>query len=348
MPWWRSAPRIAIIAGILVAGVALVLVLTRPDGESKPGEVFLQAASAKGPDPFTDSTARKSSATASPTATPSASAGATAGTRTIDGSAPGLYGGTRNASSCDVGRQIDFLARDQTKSRAFADVLGIDQGRVPSYLRSLTPVQLRADTRVTNHGFKNGKATGYQAVLQAGTAVLVDSRGVPRVRCACGNPLTPPVALTAAPKQKGSAWPSYSKSDVVAVTPARQVVNVFVVLDVNTGTWFERPRGDTGSTDTPTTPPTGLSTRSPSPSGSTTAPTAPTSPTSPASPTAPTSPTGPATTTPPGSPTAPQSPTSPQSLGSPLPGTPGSPTAGTPQSPTGGSPQVTGGSASSA
>ena len=58
----------------------------------------------------------------------------------------------------------------------------------PGYLRGLTSVVLRADTQVTNHGFRDARVTGFQSVLQAGTAVLVDNRGVPRVRCACGSP----------------------------------------------------------------------------------------------------------------------------------------------------------------
>ena len=65
-------------------------------------------------------------------------------------------------------------------------------GSVPAFLRGLTPVVLRADTRVTNHGFRDGSATSFQSVLQAGTAVLVDDHGAPRVRCACGNPLKAP------------------------------------------------------------------------------------------------------------------------------------------------------------
>lgn len=89
------------------------------------------------------------------------------------------------------------------KNRAFASVQKIEPSAVPECLRSLTPVQLRMGTRVTNHGFRDGKVTAYQAVLQAGTAVLVDDRGVPRVRCACGNPLLPPVAQESTPKQTG-------------------------------------------------------------------------------------------------------------------------------------------------
>lgn len=125
---------------------------------------------------------------------------------------------------------------------------------MPAYLRSLTPVQLRMDTRVTNHGYRDGAATSYQAVLQSGTAVLVDDRGVPRVRCACGNPLTPPVALRTMPRQTGDSWPSYRPSNVVVVTPATTVINIFVVYDPERGDWFARHRGDTGEKDRKTDP----------------------------------------------------------------------------------------------
>ncbi len=129
------------------------------------------------------------------------------------------------------------------KNRAFASVQKIEPSAVPECLRSLTPVQLRTDTRVTNHGFRDGKAMAYQAVLQAGTAVLVDDRGVPRVRCACGNLLLPPVAQESTPKQTGKAWPGYRASDVVVVEPSSKPVDEFVMVDPENGDWFTRPAG---------------------------------------------------------------------------------------------------------
>ncbi|MFE3685685.1 MULTISPECIES: DUF6777 domain-containing protein [unclassified Streptomyces] len=254
-PWWKSAPRVAAIAAVVVAAVVLAVVLTRPGGSSEAGgEVFLQPAGKAGPDPFTPSTARLDSVAPSPSALPSASAAANV-TRGVDGAAPGLYGGTRNASSCDVQKQISALQKDPAKDKAFASVVGVQPSGVPGYLRGLTPVQLRFDTRVTNHGYRDAAPTSYQAVLQAGTAVLVDDRGVPRVRCACGNPLLPPVAEKGTPKRTGEAWPAYRSSDVVVVAPAARTVNKFVVYDRDSGGWFERHKGDTGAGDTRTKPP---------------------------------------------------------------------------------------------
>ncbi|MGW3115613.1 DUF6777 domain-containing protein [Streptomyces sp. NPDC001107] len=271
-PWWRSAPRVAVLTTVVVAAVVLAVVFSRSGGGSgKGGEVFLQAAGKTGPEPFTQSTATDSSAPPVPASPATASAPANA-VRAVGGGAPGLYGGTRNVSSCDVERQIKALEATPSKNTAFASVAGVAPSRVPAYLRALTPVQLRMDTRVTNHGYRDGDATSYQAVLQAGTAVLVDGHGVPRVRCACGNPLTPPVALQTTPRQTGDTWPSYHPSNVVVVTPAPQIINIFVIYDPDHGEWIARHRGDTGHHDHRTQPPV-----KPSPSVSVSTPTAPSS-----------------------------------------------------------------------
>ncbi|MET8329347.1 DUF6777 domain-containing protein [Streptomyces sp. NPDC005181] len=254
-PWWQSVPKVAAVAAVIVAAVVLAVVFTRPDGGSTArGEIFLQPAGSPGQDPFTDSTAR-SSAPATPATAPTPTRTGANVTQGVDGSTPGLYGGTRKVASCDVEKQIEALTAEPDKNNAFAGVLGIDPADVPAYLRGLTPVQLRLDTRVTNHGFRDGSATSYQAVLQAGTAVLVDDRGVPRVRCACGNPLLEPVPLKGSPEVKGEPWPGYRPSNVVVVEPAPRVVKKFVMYDPKSGDWFARDAGDTGGSDKKTKPP---------------------------------------------------------------------------------------------
>ncbi|MFF5499342.1 DUF6777 domain-containing protein [Streptomyces aquilus] len=326
-PWWRSVPRVAVLATAVVAAVVLALVFSRSDGggnggTAKGGEVFLQAASKTGPEPFTESTANDSSAPPVSASPASESAGTNA-VRGVDGGAPGLYGGTRNVSSCDVEAQIKALQAAPAKNDAFASVAGVQPSGVPAYLRALTPVQLRMDTRVTNHGYRDGAATSYQAVLQAGTAVLVDSHGVPRVRCACGNPLTPPVAQQTTPRQTGDRWASYRPSNVVVVAPSVTVINIFVIYDPDDDEWIARHRGDTGGKDQHTHPPV-----NPSPSVSVTTPTAPTSPTSP--PTSPSS-SAPCLSTATGTPTGPATGT-PTGSASPCPPTSASPSSPTPSS----------------
>ncbi|MEV0980098.1 DUF6777 domain-containing protein [Streptomyces sp. NPDC049915] len=275
-PWWKSAPRVAVLTAVVVAAVVVAVVLGSSGGGSGgsggSGEVFLQAAGKTGPDAFTPSTATDSSAPPVSAAPDTASAPVNA-VRGVDGSAPGLYGGTREVSSCDVERQIRYLTAAPEKNRAFAAVAGVRADQVPAYLRSLTPVQLRMDTRVTNHGYRDGAATTYQAVLQAGTAVLVDGHGSPSVRCACGNPLTPPVAQQGAVTRTGDSWPSYRSSDVVAVAPSTRVITVFVLYDPDHHTWIARHRGDDGGHDRKTHPPA-----SPTPSASVSTSVGPTHP----------------------------------------------------------------------
>ncbi|MFG1665637.1 DUF6777 domain-containing protein [Streptomyces sp. Y7] len=276
-PWWRSAPRVAALTAVAVAAVVLAVVLSRGDGgggsTGQSGEVFLQAADKRGPDPFTESTANDSSA---PPATPSPPTESAQSNelRGVDGGAPGLYGGTRDVAACDVEKQIGHLRAAPDKNRAFASVARVDSGDVPAYLRSLTPVQLRLDTRVTNHGYVDGAATSYQAVLQAGTAVLVDDRGEPRVRCACGNPLTRPVPQQGTLERTGDSWPSYRSSNVVVVTPARTIVDVFVIYDAAADEWIARHRGDDGDKDRKTHRPA-------KPTPSVSMPASPSSPTAP-------------------------------------------------------------------
>ncbi|WP_151475592.1 DUF6777 domain-containing protein [Streptomyces albicerus] len=240
----------ALSAALLVAGCGGDEDTASRTSGTVDGEVFLQPVAAQGPDPFTGSTATTTATPPPVTRTPQSppttgSAPATAeGARSVSGATPGLYGGTQRVGSCDVQRQIRFLTADQAKARAFAQAAGVSQPGIPDYLRGLTSVVLRADTRVTNHGFRDGRPTSYQSVLQAGTAVLVDNRGVPRVRCACGNPLKPPVAFEGTPGHNGSPWPGYRPAKVIVVTPAPQMIVNITIINIQNNTWIERRIGD--------------------------------------------------------------------------------------------------------
>ncbi|QCX80512.1 hypothetical protein C9F11_34645 [Streptomyces sp. YIM 121038] len=247
---------------------------TTKDTAESGRELFLQPVAAQGPDPFTASTARAAASpppvTRSPQPSPTGSASPTdQGLRSLAGGTPGLYGGTHRVGSCDVGRQIDFLTADRAKAAAFAEASGIARSGIPAYLRGLTPVVLRADTRITNHGYRDGHANSFQSVLQAGTAVLVDDRGLPRVRCACGNPLKPPVAFRQAPRHSGEPWSGYRPTQVIIVTPAPRPITHITIINIVNNTWIERRTGDEdGGDDRPVPPP------DPTPTG----PTDPTSP----------------------------------------------------------------------
>lgn len=225
--------------------------------DAKP--LYFQPVTAKGPDPFTPTTADDLS---DPTARPPGGAngpGARAArARTLPGDTPGLYAAAKGLPSCDVDRQIDLLTRDRATARAFARGAGIAPASVPAFLRGLTPVMLRADTRVTDQGRRPGASapTAYQAVLQAGTAVMVDGRGMPRVRCTCGNPLRPAVAVQGAVRRRGDPWPGYRPERVAVISRSARPVGGLTVVDVVGHSWIRRATGTDGTDDrAPGTPP---------------------------------------------------------------------------------------------
>ncbi|MFI9583822.1 DUF6777 domain-containing protein [Streptomyces sp. NPDC052236] len=275
-------------------------------------KVLLQPVDVQGPDPYTASTARNMTAPSPrPTrpGTPSSPPAGMAPLRTVSGSAPGLYGGTEAIGSCDVDRLVGLLGANRAKARAFTRAAGVAEADLPGFLHGLTPVVLRADTRVTSHGFRAGSATGFQSVLQAGTAVLVDQYGAPRVRCASGNPLKPPVAVQGKVVHKGKPWPGYRPERAVVIQPATAAVDSLLLVEVVNHTWVERKTGSDGERDVrPATPPAAgpddvlkdpRDTEPPAPNASRPAGPAnptpnPANPANPANPTAnPTGPTGP-------------------------------------------------------
>ncbi|OII67033.1 DUF6777 domain-containing protein, partial [Streptomyces sp. CC77] len=176
--------------------------------------------------------------------------------RTVDGATPGLYGGTQSLASCDVEQQVRFLTADTAKAEAFARAAGVSRTGLAQWLRGLTPVMLRADTHVAGHGYREGDAVPYQAVLQAGTAVLVDAYGAPRVRCTDGNPLRTPAEGRLPATQRGRAWDGYRPERVIAVHPTVRTLESLILVNVVNDTWLERKVGTGGEQDRkPAVPP---------------------------------------------------------------------------------------------
>jgi hypothetical protein len=201
----------------------------------------------------------------------------------LPGDRDGLYGGTDNNAEVDRDKMINFLGANPSQAGAFVDALNTDTtmywsgGRrlvvadIPMYLRELTPALLRLDTRITNHGFDGAHPTIVQSVLQAGTAVLLDAHGVPRIRGLSGSPLTAPNALNGEPKLVGTAWPGYHPGGLARVEPTTTAITNFVLVDVVTGQPFNRPAGTIGTigtNDTPHTEPIAV----PGPASATSAP----------------------------------------------------------------------------
>ena len=178
---------------------------------------------------------------------PQVSAPAVVNTAAVTGDTPGLYGGTRS-DTCNAEGIRTYLEANPAKAQAWATAMELPPAQVGPFLAALTPVTLRSDTAVTNHGFKDGGATPFQSVLQAGTAVLVDPQGLPRVRCYCGNPLGEPDQQTSA-HYTGAAWQGFSGDAVTVIAKAPSQVSEFVVVKPDTNEVLTRPRGTSGEKD---------------------------------------------------------------------------------------------------
>jgi hypothetical protein len=221
--------------------------------------VVAEPADSSGGDPFTPppTTGDGTSAPTSPAGGGSA-LGTDGGAPPVDvrvpGDTGGLYGGT-GAEACSSASMARFF--DDHADRQWRGPEPRASGPATSRRSSsrLTPVVLRTDTAVTNHGFRDGRANAYQAVLQAGTAVLVDEYGVPRVRCACGNPLDGPGARDQV-RYTGETWSELGRRSVTVIEAAPAVVEQFVVLVVQQDTTVVvgRPPGTDGDQDEPATP----------------------------------------------------------------------------------------------
>ncbi|MFI2301780.1 DUF6777 domain-containing protein [Actinacidiphila glaucinigra] len=258
--WWTSSAGLSALAALGAAALVLsVFLATRggsggtgaPEGSPSPTRprVVLQPAQVAGQDAFTAGTAGDPPPADAPAPTLAPEPAGAYGAPSVSGGTRALYGGTKGRASCDVAEQTRYLTEDPGRAAAFARVAVIDTDGIGRYLKSLTPALLRADTRVTDHGYADGSATSFAAVLEAGTAVLVDERGVPRVRCAGGNPLSAPEAAEGA-GHSGQPWPGFRASEVVAVRPAPKAHRSFVLYDADRDELFRRPVGTRGAEDT--------------------------------------------------------------------------------------------------
>ena len=293
--------KVLVMAGVgIVAVIAVVAALLLAGGkEASASEIILEPIDSPGREPFlagklnaalsrlkmpqisipglsnlsgsvggaTPSTSTAPATTIAATTTATTTTAPPGAISSVRGSAPGLYGGTGDQTACDVQQLVDFLRDNADKAKAWADAHGISVDNIRSYISELTATVLTFDTRVTNHGFKNGVATKLQSILQKGTAVLIDKFGEPKVRCACGNPLLQPEAVNA-PKYGGDTWDDFVPTKVVSIAPAIEAVKTFIFTDVATaqpvqqvpGTQIDVPTTTVGPT---TTRPAATTTRPP-------------------------------------------------------------------------------------
>ncbi|MBA2607971.1 MAG: hypothetical protein H0U92_03440 [Actinobacteria bacterium] len=211
-------------------------------GHPKAGEIFLEALSVVGRNPFTKSVAFS----AVPDIGTGSIAGASGknGIRSVRGSTAGLYAGSASQPVCDTTALVTLLGDDGDRAQAWVDALNDDTtlqwsggaklsvDDITAFVGELTSVFVRSDTRVTDHGLLNNRDVGFQSVLQKGTAVLVDSQGLPRTRCASGSPLTAPEPATR-PKYRGEEWADFSQRRLVIVVPAARALDTLRILDIH-------------------------------------------------------------------------------------------------------------------
>ncbi|MFF4349852.1 DUF6777 domain-containing protein, partial [Streptomyces sp. NPDC001530] len=157
------------------------------------------------------------------------------------GGSTGEFGGSTKPGTCVVAKLKKFLTdpKNSAKAQEWARVLHINPDRISGYIDHLTPVVLRHDTLVTNHEYKDGKAVPFDALLQAGIAILVDKQGLPAVKCSCGNPLRPSkvnIKKTSVQFKDGNKkWSGYQQDQIVIVEapPGNPEIEQLQLVDVN-------------------------------------------------------------------------------------------------------------------
>lgn len=168
-----------------------------------------------------------------------------------EGGAEGLYGHTPQEVPCDKDALIAQLRADEDKGRAWAEALEISPDDIEREVHEMTPLVLRNDTLVTNHSYHgDGEWEGFLALMEAGTAVLVDEYGAPAVRCACGNPLREPehggdpvqpedLPDIGSPEgeetYEGEAWDGAVPAASTVVAPSQERLTEIVATDLDTG-----------------------------------------------------------------------------------------------------------------
>lgn len=243
---------------VVVATLVAVLVLTSNHDSPQPtaGDVTLIKRNAPVDAPFTrsilvvpvtisDQAAQKSTALLQ-----QLPVRADRGVRPVSGRQSDLYGITGETSPCDVVTLANYLDADAAAAQAWGLALGLNPQQIPYYLNTLTSVVLMGDTWVTTHELANGAAHSAQVVLQAGTAVLVDPVGVPRVHCVSGAPLTPPANKNLTDyRLSGDKWDAFAPQTVLAVNYAAAgdpgSDGDFTLIDVTSGQEATRKIGGT-------------------------------------------------------------------------------------------------------
>ena len=264
---WRRWPWLAGGGAAAAAVAAAVVFLGGTPAPPGPPDLTLESAGATGAGAFTPDFRAGPTALSGVSSLPAGVADTTA----VSGSTEGVYRAVKGGSSCDRDGLAAFFTANRTTAdqwvRAVAgdpDLTTSDAFKavsattLPGYVTGLTPMLLRADTRVTEFSLTAGAVAAQQAVLQAGTAVLVDERGLPRLRCASGSPLAAPVRNAPTANRAGDPWPGFDVQAAVVMAPAANIIRQFGLVGPTGTTIFRRPAGSVGPQDIDQVPQTAL------------------------------------------------------------------------------------------
>lgn len=163
------------------------------------------------------------------------------------GNEPGLYGGLKGQPQCDSRAIRDGVVASGFDAK-WSQLVG---SRPRTYLSDKTSAVLLHDTYLSRWVLSDGKTESQLAVLQAGTPIMVDSRGVPVVSCVNGSPLTPAATpFGPSPVDDVARWDRYRKSRVTTVEPSPVALDKLELMDLQNGGEFVRPVGTRGEADT--------------------------------------------------------------------------------------------------
>jgi hypothetical protein len=202
---------VSLVIAMVAVGVLTALVIRQQEDQAN-GQVYLEAGGSVGSNPFVP---------------PVAARKAENGVPGNGGSSSGATTSTDNRKVGDQETLISYLGAHPKAATAWVEALNSDPSlnwsggnrvevqQIPAYLHELTPRSLDADLRVTDYQFANGAAHAVQSILESGTLVLVDAKGVSRVRCASGNPLVPMIPLRMRPRYKGTPWSGFQPQRVI-------------------------------------------------------------------------------------------------------------------------------------
>ncbi len=197
---------VSLVIAMVAVGLLTALVIRQQDDQAN-GQVYLETGGSVGANPFVPWVAPLKAANG----------------------IPGSGGASSQRKTDDPETLISYLVAHPQAATAWVKALNSDPSlswsggnrieiqQIPAYIHELTPRSLDTDLRVTDYQFTNGAALAVQSILESGTIVLVDAKGVSRVRCASGNPLAPMIPLRVRPRYRGTPWSGFQPQRVIAI-----------------------------------------------------------------------------------------------------------------------------------